>query len=76
MEKEIIESDDIEEMVFKSPFDISPGDFLEYANKDINAKYGHRYVNALANVKRALDCQLDTLLSATDYCLNLARLTA
>ena len=43
-------------------FDISPLEFLSYAEKDLALDYDHNIINALSNSKRALDCQLDTLL--------------
>ena len=46
----------------KTPFDISPQDFIKYAEIDLSNKYEHNIINALSNSKRALDCQLDTLL--------------
>jgi hypothetical protein len=46
----------------KTDFEISPGNFLKYAEDDLSSTSTHKYINALSNAKRALDCQLDTLL--------------
>ncbi len=46
------------------PFEITPRMFLEFAKGDYRGKYSHHMVNALSNTKRALDCQLDSLLFA------------
>lgn len=43
-------------------FDVKPCDFLSFAEIDLTANYTHNLINALSNAKRALDCQLDTLL--------------
>lgn len=46
----------------KTDFEISPSDFLKYAEDDLASSSAHKYINALSNAKRSLDCQLDTLL--------------
>ena len=46
------------------PFQISSKDFLKYAEYDLNTKYEHHIINALSNIKRAIDCQIDSLLFA------------
>jgi len=46
----------------KTPFEIKPKEFLSFAEYDLNNNYGHNLVNALSNIKRAIDCQLDSLL--------------
>ena len=46
------------------PFEITPEEFLRYAETDLEATLPHRFVNALSNTKRALDCQLDSILDA------------
>jgi hypothetical protein len=51
----------------KTPFDISPQDFIKYAEIDLSSTYEHNTINALSNSKRALDCQLDTLLIAFGF---------
>lgn len=48
-------------------FDITPQEFIKYAEYDLNLKYDHNIVNALSNAKRALDCQLDTILLVLGY---------
>lgn len=45
-------------------FDISPSKFLKFAEYDLTANYDHCLVNSLSNTKRAIDCQLDSLLIA------------
>jgi hypothetical protein len=51
----------------KTRFDISPQDFIKYSEIDLSNNYDHNIINALSNSKRALDCQLDTLLVAFGY---------
>ncbi|KLU63341.1 hypothetical protein CEB3_c02650 [Peptococcaceae bacterium CEB3] len=49
------------------PFDVKPEEFLEFAQRDLNDISGediHQLVNALSNAKRALECQMDSLLFA------------
>ena len=48
----------------ENSFEIKPNDFLEFAEKDLAANYTHKDINALSNAKRALDCQLDSLIIA------------
>jgi len=48
----------------KTGFDISPNRFLKFAEYDLIANYDHCFVNSLSNTKRAIDCQLDSLLIA------------
>lgn len=43
-------------------FDISPNDFIKFAEHDLTAQYNHHLVNTLSNTKRAIDSQLDSLL--------------
>lgn len=47
---------------YEIPFDIKPKDFLDFAELDLNSNLPHRFVNALSNAKRALDCQVVCLL--------------
>ena len=51
----------------KTKFDISPQEFINYAELDLSSNYDHNIVNALSNAKRALDSQLDTLLVCLGY---------
>ncbi len=53
--------------VLRTKFDISPQDFIKYAEIDLSSDYEHNIINALSNSKRALDCQLDTLMVAFGY---------
>lgn len=44
-------------------FDITPRDFLDFAEKDLEQPDStHSLVNATSNLKRAVDCQLDSFL--------------
>jgi len=47
-----------------SAFEISPNDFLEYAYNDFSLSNEHGYINALTNVKRAIECQCEIILSS------------
>lgn len=46
----------------ESEFDITPHDFIRFAEEDLTSQMHHKYINALSNSKRALDCQCDLLL--------------
>lgn len=46
------------------PFGIRSEDFLNYAEYDFQQRYDHHLINCLSNVKRAFDCQMDSLLVA------------
>ena len=43
-------------------FEITPKQFLEYAEKAIEEGGEAGYINALSNIKRTIDCQLDLLV--------------
>jgi hypothetical protein len=49
---------------FDLPWDIHPHEFLQFAEADLAGKEHHRLVNSLANAKRAMECQADSLLLA------------
>lgn len=49
-------------------FDIEAEDFLEFAKKDSEGQDLRSCVNALGNVKRAIECRIDSILFA--YCLH------
>lgn len=44
------------------PFPIRAKEFLKSAEYDLSSEYDRHLVNALSNIKRAIDCQLDSLL--------------
>ncbi len=46
------------------PSKLTPSDFLRFAETDLEAQEEHSVINALSNIKRSLDCQLDWLLFA------------
>lgn len=46
----------------KTPFEIKPLEFLKFAEKDLEEKTEKSRINALSNIKRGIDCQLDSLL--------------
>ncbi|MEZ5335252.1 MAG: hypothetical protein R2741_08460 [Methanolobus sp.] len=48
------------------PFEIKPRDFLQYAQSDFEASYDHHLVNCFSNIKRAIECQIDSLLIYTN----------
>jgi len=45
-----------------TPFEITPIRFLKFAEKETQERTQEGYLNALSNIKRAIDCQLDLLL--------------
>ncbi|ARC83399.1 hypothetical protein U732_2316 [Clostridium argentinense CDC 2741] len=52
-------------------FDIEPNDFLNFAKYDYKIKNKKGLVGALSNSKRAIDCQVDWIISYLGYdCLN------
>lgn len=44
-------------------FDLKPKDFIRYAKEDLKFNDKKGLVNSLTNSKRAIDCQIDTILS-------------
>jgi hypothetical protein len=59
---------------YECDFDISPSDFLRFANQDFQNKDKRGIINAVTNAKRAIDCQVDTLLVCIGYGTNTKRL--
>ncbi|MGA2933586.1 MAG: hypothetical protein ABSD81_00340 [Methanomicrobiales archaeon] len=45
-----------------SIFEITPQDFLEFAEKDLEKQDLQAMVNALSNIKRSIECQIDVAL--------------
>jgi len=43
-------------------FETMPSEFISFAETDLQSQFDHKYINALSNAKRALDCQADRLL--------------
>ena len=48
-------------------FETMPSEFINYAELDLQSSLEHKYINALSNAKRALDCQADRLLKLFGY---------
>ena len=46
----------------EKPFEISPEMFLDFAEADLQSALSHRFVNALSNIRRALDSQVASIL--------------
>lgn len=44
------------------PFQITPYEYLEFAEIDIQSNTKHGVVNALSNAKRSLDCRIECVL--------------
>lgn len=59
---DLIDGWGIEEI--ETNFDIKPNDFLNFARQDLKANYEHHLINSLTNVKRAIDCQIDSIFIA------------
>ncbi len=58
-------SDNVNTYMFENietNFEISPSEFLKFADCDLTAQYDHHLINCLSNTKRAIDSQLDSLL--------------
>ena len=47
---------------FPLPFEITPEDFIEFAEEDLKLKDKRSLVNSLGNIKRSIDCRLDSLI--------------
>lgn len=47
---------------FKLSFELLPDDFLDFAEADLKIGKNHALVNSLSNIKRAIDCRVDSLL--------------
>jgi hypothetical protein len=48
---------------YESEFDIIPKEFLRFAKADFKENNVKGFINALTNAKRAIDCQIDTVLN-------------
>jgi len=48
--------------VFETPFDTKPEEFLKFAEDDLRIGESKGQYNSLSNVKRAIDCQMDSIL--------------
>ena len=48
-------------------FETMPSEFIGFAESDLQSSFDHKYINALSNAKRALDCQADRLLKLFGY---------
>lgn len=46
----------------KSMFDLTPTDFLRWSKIDIKGGFDKDFINSLTNSKRAIDCQIDSVL--------------
>ena len=64
-ERILLEIDPQEVPVFK--FSITPQEFLEFAREDIKNVETRGIVNAISNVKRSIDCQIDTVRTFLGY---------
>ncbi|WMW25116.1 hypothetical protein RE474_13690 [Methanolobus sediminis] len=47
---------------FEIPFSIKPDEFLHYAECNLNENTPHGLLDCLSNTKRAIECQIDSLL--------------
>lgn len=47
---------------FEVPFELKPEDFMRFAKEDLEEKADRSLVNALSNIKRAIDCRIASLL--------------
>jgi hypothetical protein len=51
----------------ENQFDVTPDEFIKFAEDDLKSNTPHSSLNALSNSKRALDCQLDCALATLGY---------
>lgn len=59
--------EDVTSLFSKQKFQIDAKNFLSFAYEDYASGTLRGKVNALSNAKRAIDCQIDTILSAFGY---------
>ncbi len=52
----------VSEETFQYHFKLTPLDFLKFAKEDFKEKNTRNLVNALSNIKRAINCQIDQIL--------------
>jgi len=71
-------TDGFESQPLELPWDLRAEDFLDFANADLGLQEGDRrsVVNALSNAKRALHCQLDSIIIACGLHCHRATATA
>ncbi|MFH1079627.1 MAG: hypothetical protein V1766_05115 [Pseudomonadota bacterium] len=48
-------------------FDLMPGQLIQFAEEDLSSKKPGYLVNALTNIKRALDCQIELIIFEHGY---------
>ena len=44
------------------PFELLPKDFIKFAEEDLNNNDNKSLINSLSNIKRAIDCRVESLL--------------
>jgi hypothetical protein len=47
---------------FELPFELKPKDFIGFAMKDLKGNDDRSLVNAISNIKRGIDCRIESLL--------------
>ncbi|MCB2297051.1 hypothetical protein [Clostridium tagluense] len=52
---------------FNYIFEVKPEEFLEYAKDDIKLKEQKGLIDAMSNAKRAIECQIDSIISILGY---------
>jgi hypothetical protein len=50
-----------------SPYEIKPKEFARFAELDLNVKDKRALANAIGNIKRCIECQIDSLLYAFGF---------
>lgn len=50
------------------PFRLSPAEFIAFANREVKKLTDENRVNALSNIKRAIDCQIELLIYVLGHC--------
>jgi hypothetical protein len=46
----------------ETPFQIKPKEFLTFGEYDLKENYKHHLINSLSNIKRAIHCQIDSIM--------------
>jgi hypothetical protein len=56
-----------ESRYFDTAFKVMPRQYLSFAQQDIESGLEHRYINAITNIRRAVNCQVDRLIKLLLY---------
>ena len=52
---------------YENKFEVTPKNYLDFAKKDYEPEDNRAIVNAANNIKKGIDCQIDTILTIFDF---------